>query len=144
MMYLWGSYKKKIGFFLHPLSHWRKESDPEWDPDLDPLTRGTDRGIRIRIKMSRIPNTDSNFKLFNKVKILKLFLYIFVFVQVATALLFWQLSFGNFHRLVHLDREVTRWLYCYYVHKIIVNLTSTTYMYNCICYWQSNGFIPFR
>jgi hypothetical protein len=107
MMYLWGSYKK-IGFFLHPLSHFRKESDPEWDPDPDPLTRGTDRGIRIRIKMSGIPNTDSNFKLIKQSKNIIVFLYIFVFIQVATALLFWQLSFGNFHRLVHLDREGTR------------------------------------
>jgi hypothetical protein len=34
-----------------------RESDPELDPDLDPLVRGTDPGIRIRTKMSRIPNT---------------------------------------------------------------------------------------
>ncbi len=27
------------------------------DPDPDPLVRGTDRGNRIRTKMSRIPNT---------------------------------------------------------------------------------------
>ncbi len=34
--------------------------DPELDPDPDPLVRSTDPGIRIRIrsKMSRIPNTD--------------------------------------------------------------------------------------
>jgi hypothetical protein len=31
------------------------ESDPE--PDPDPLVRGTDPGIRIRTKKSRIPNT---------------------------------------------------------------------------------------
>ncbi len=31
------------------------ESDPE--PDPDPLVEGTDMGIRIRTKMSRIPNT---------------------------------------------------------------------------------------
>ncbi len=41
-----------------------KESDPELDPDPpelgpdpNPLVRGTDPGIRIRTKMSRIPNT---------------------------------------------------------------------------------------
>jgi hypothetical protein len=32
-----------------------KESDPTVDPD--PLVRGTDPAIRIRTKMSRIPNT---------------------------------------------------------------------------------------
>ncbi len=31
--------------------------DPELDPDPVPLARGTDPGIRIRTKMSRIPNT---------------------------------------------------------------------------------------
>jgi hypothetical protein len=39
-------------------------SDPELDPDPDPLARGTDPGIRIwiwnRTKMSRIPNTAQN------------------------------------------------------------------------------------
>ena len=30
------------------------------DPDPDPLVRGTDPGIRIRTKMSRIPNNDYN------------------------------------------------------------------------------------
>jgi hypothetical protein len=36
----------------------KRESDAELDPDLDPLVRGgTDPGIRIRTKMSRIPNT---------------------------------------------------------------------------------------
>jgi len=35
------------------------DPDPEADPDPDPLVRGTDPGIQIRIrsKMSRIPNT---------------------------------------------------------------------------------------
>jgi hypothetical protein len=33
------------------------DPDPETDPD--PLFRGTDPGIRIRTKMSRIPNTVS-------------------------------------------------------------------------------------
>ncbi len=49
------SYKKKIRiFFLLCIlkSHWRKESDPELDPD--PLVRGT---VGIRTKMSRITNT---------------------------------------------------------------------------------------
>ncbi len=27
---------------MHPYSHWRKESDPEVNPDLDPLVRGAD------------------------------------------------------------------------------------------------------
>ncbi len=44
-------------FFLYPYNQWRKESDPESDPDPDSLVRGTDLGIRIRIKMSWIPNT---------------------------------------------------------------------------------------
>jgi hypothetical protein len=48
------NYEKKI-FFLHPYSHSRNESDPEWNPD--PLVRDTDPQIRIRTKMSRIPNT---------------------------------------------------------------------------------------
>ncbi len=43
-----------MNFFLHPEGHRRKESDPELDPDPDPLFRGTDP--RIRIKMSRILN----------------------------------------------------------------------------------------
>ncbi len=35
------------------------DPDPELEPDSDPLVRGTDPGIQIRIrtKMSRIPNT---------------------------------------------------------------------------------------
>jgi hypothetical protein len=38
----------------------KKKSDPDLDPEPDPLVRGTDPGIRIRIrtKMSRIPNTE--------------------------------------------------------------------------------------
>jgi hypothetical protein len=43
------------------------ESDPESDPELDPdpLVRGTDPRIRIRTKMSQIPNNafyDSSFQ----------------------------------------------------------------------------------
>jgi hypothetical protein len=33
------------------------KSDPELDPDPDPLVRGVDLGIRIRTKMFRIPDT---------------------------------------------------------------------------------------
>ncbi len=44
IMCLWVSYKKKI-------KTWREDSDP------DPLVIGTDPEIRIRTKMSRIPNT---------------------------------------------------------------------------------------
>ncbi len=44
------SYRKK-----NMKGHWRKESDPELYPD--PLVRGLDTRIRIRTKMSRIPNT---------------------------------------------------------------------------------------
>jgi hypothetical protein len=53
MVCLWASYKKKYGeknIFLHPYYQYRKESDP--------LVIGTDPGIRIRTKMSRIPNTE--------------------------------------------------------------------------------------
>ncbi len=45
-------WRQKI-FFIHSWSHRRKESDPEPDQ----LVKGTDPGIRIRTKMSRIPNT---------------------------------------------------------------------------------------
>ncbi len=50
------SYKKKY-FFFASLKSRRKESDPKSDPD--PLARGTDPRIQIRIrtKMSRILNT---------------------------------------------------------------------------------------
>ncbi len=58
MMYLWVSYKQKnmqknIFYILTVIEE-----------------RRTDLGIRIRIKMSRIPNTNSYFKLFKEVKIL--------------------------------------------------------------------------
>ncbi len=48
---------KKIFFFVSLKS--MKESNPKLDPDPDPWVRGTDPGIRnrIRTKMSRIPNT---------------------------------------------------------------------------------------
>jgi hypothetical protein len=55
MMYLWVSYEKKnvkIFCFILKINE-KKESDP------DPLVRGADPGIRIRTKMSRIPNTDT-------------------------------------------------------------------------------------
>jgi hypothetical protein len=52
MMCLWASYKKKYekNIFFASFNQWRKESDPELDPEPDP-------GIRIRTKMSRIPST---------------------------------------------------------------------------------------
>jgi hypothetical protein len=43
--------------FFASLKLKKKESDPE--PDPDPFVRGTDPGIRIRTKMSRIRNTGS-------------------------------------------------------------------------------------
>jgi hypothetical protein len=49
----------KEKFFFASLKSMRKESDPEFDPDPDPLVKGTDSGIRIRTKMTRIPNTAS-------------------------------------------------------------------------------------
>ncbi len=55
--------KRKLEFILHRKCRWWQESDPELDPDPDPdpdpLVRGTDPSIQIRIrnKMSRIPNT---------------------------------------------------------------------------------------
>jgi hypothetical protein len=62
MMCLWVSYMKNIWFFLQPYVHWRKDLGPEFDPDADPLVRGTDTGIRTRTKMSRIPNTAKNYR----------------------------------------------------------------------------------
>ena len=59
------SYKKKIYkkiFFFASLKSMKKsypELDPDPEPDPDPLVRGTDPEIRIRTKMSRIPNTAS-------------------------------------------------------------------------------------
>ncbi len=46
---------KKIFFFGILKINLINESDTELNPD--PLVRGTDPGIRIRSKMSRIPNT---------------------------------------------------------------------------------------
>jgi hypothetical protein len=56
------SYKKKYEknnfiFILKVTEERTKEWDSELDPDPDPLVRGTDLRIRIRTKMSRIPNT---------------------------------------------------------------------------------------
>ncbi len=59
-MYLRVSYKKKIwkkNYFLASLKSLKKGVDPELDPDPDPLVRDMDLGIRIRTKMSQIPNT---------------------------------------------------------------------------------------
>ncbi len=55
MMCLWVSFKgeKNHKKFFASLNLWRKDPDPEPDP----LVRGTDPGIRIRIKLSRITNT---------------------------------------------------------------------------------------
>jgi hypothetical protein len=54
------NFSKKLNFLewrwcvcMNFLHLWRKESDP----DPDPLVRGTYPGIRIRTKMSRVPNT---------------------------------------------------------------------------------------
>jgi hypothetical protein len=57
-MYLKSNLQKKIEGHLE--GHWRKEQDPTPDPEPYPLVRGTDPRIwiRIRIKMSRIRNTD--------------------------------------------------------------------------------------
>jgi hypothetical protein len=53
MMYLWVSYKKKIckkNYFFTSFKSSKKGVG-------DPLAIGTEPGIRIRTKMSRIPNT---------------------------------------------------------------------------------------
>jgi hypothetical protein len=54
----WASYKKKKYekeyIFFASLKSMKKE--------LDPFIRGTDLGIRIRTKMSRIPNTGLNLQ----------------------------------------------------------------------------------
>jgi ATP-dependent Zn protease len=41
--------------------------DPVSDPVSDPLVRSTDSGIRIRTKMSRIPNTDENMTIMQQI-----------------------------------------------------------------------------
>ncbi len=61
-----GKLLEKIGkknIFLHPYSHWRKESNPEFDPEPDLLVRGTDPRIRnqIHTRMLRIPNIRQMF-----------------------------------------------------------------------------------
>ncbi len=58
MMCLLASYKKKNGKNIFFASD--PELDPDPEPDPYPLVRGTAPGIRIRTKMSRIPNTASN------------------------------------------------------------------------------------
>jgi hypothetical protein len=66
MMYQWASHEKKMFKKIASLKSVKKGSDPELDPDPepdpDPLVRGTDPGIRIRIrtKMSRSPKTAIN------------------------------------------------------------------------------------
>jgi hypothetical protein len=53
MMCLWVNYEKKYGKKICCIL--KIDPDPELDPD--PLVKGMDPGIRIRTKMSRIPNT---------------------------------------------------------------------------------------
>jgi hypothetical protein len=48
-------YEKKYFFCILKIKR-RKESNPELDPDPDPLVSGTDL-VRIHTKMSRIPNS---------------------------------------------------------------------------------------
>jgi hypothetical protein len=56
-MFLRVSYRKKYEiFFLASLKSLKKDWDSELDPNL--LVRGTDPRIRIRTKMSQIPNTE--------------------------------------------------------------------------------------
>jgi hypothetical protein len=59
IMCLWASNQKKYEkiYFFVSLKSVRKESDPELDPDTDPIVIGTDPGIRIRTKMTWISNT---------------------------------------------------------------------------------------
>ncbi len=69
IMYLWVSYKKKYDFFiLKSLKSQRKQLDPDSEPDQ--VARGTDPGIwiRIRTKMSRIPNTGASLSCRNTLK----------------------------------------------------------------------------
>jgi hypothetical protein len=70
MTYLWAKYEKKIrkkSFFgitkMNEESFNIKKNLLGNLKELDPLVRGTDPGIRIRIrtKMSRIPNTGKNY-----------------------------------------------------------------------------------
>ncbi len=56
-MYLQKVVSTKIIFCWHPEGRCGKEQDPEPDLNTDPLVRGTDPGIRIRTKMSRIRKT---------------------------------------------------------------------------------------
>ncbi len=58
------------------------EPEPDSEPDQVPLVRGTDPGIRIRTKMSRISNTDR--KVFIKqIKIAASLLYIRIVTVVC-------------------------------------------------------------
>ncbi len=61
LMYLQKGMIMKIIFFLLLDGHWRKEQDPDTEPNL--LVKGRVRiRMRIRIKMSRIWNTAHNSK----------------------------------------------------------------------------------
>ncbi len=58
------------------------DPEPDSEPDQDPLVRGTDPGIRIHTKMSRISNTDR--KVFIKqIKIAVSLLYIRIVTVVC-------------------------------------------------------------
>ncbi len=61
------TYREKFNFFSwHLKGHWRKEQDPEPDPDLDPLVKGTDpehfmrdRSILMELKNHSLINCGS-------------------------------------------------------------------------------------
>ncbi len=57
MMCLLASYGKRKKYESCERKKSDLELDPDPKPDPDPLVRGTDPGIRILTKMSRIPNT---------------------------------------------------------------------------------------
>ncbi len=106
-MGLWASFKKKIWrkkIFLHPYSQWRKESDPELDPD--PIVRGTETGIRIRTELSRNPNTAAPDNYIRSTgNLTDLERYLFRQKSVWLILKFWAVKLNVKHKFVTIRKQ---------------------------------------
>jgi hypothetical protein len=72
--------QKKL-FFILKVTKVLKESDSELDPD--PLVRRTDLRIRIRTKISRIPNTDLKYLPYNHIEDMNFKLHLFYDIQTG-------------------------------------------------------------